>query len=204
MLASSGVSPYVYNKCFLWIRRMYVCERACRYNGAVPRSSLPGRQSSGTRECLSIQGIQMETDCNISQCTFHPWREEDCEHNSQICFPCDAWRLAYLLEESGALLCMADTALSGRLDFKASQINLPCSTLLPLTSHQVLRAKHASYQSMTCPLWELGDEDCLPWVFLSIFPFCCCPEQCGGLWGYNAAVSSEWQSSQKMSLLCRR
>ena len=78
MLASSGVSPYVYNKCFLWIRRMYVCERACRYNGAVPRSSLPGRQSSGTRECLSIQGIQMETDCNISQCTFHPWREEEC------------------------------------------------------------------------------------------------------------------------------
>lgn len=133
MLASSGASPYVYNKCFLWRRRMYVCERACRYNGAVPRSSLPGRQNSGTWECLSVQGIQMETDCNISGCTFHPWREEDCKHNSQIRFPCDAWRLAYLLEETGALLCMADAGLSDRLDFKAGQINLPCSTLLPVT-----------------------------------------------------------------------
>lgn len=94
MLASGRASPYVYNKCFLHRGRMYVCERGCRYNGAALRYSLPGRRNSGTWKCLSVQVIQMETDCNISRCTFHPWQGEDCKHDDQICLPCDAWRSA--------------------------------------------------------------------------------------------------------------
>lgn len=154
MLASSRASPYVYNKCFLHRGRMYVCERACRYNGASPRSSLPGRRNSGTWKCLSVQVIQMETDCNISWCTFHPWRGEDCRHDNQIFLPCYAWRLAYLLGERGPLFGVAETALSGRLDFETSRIDLPLSTLL---SVQVLCVKHVSYQATACsPCEQLG------------------------------------------------
>lgn len=146
MLASSGASPYVYNKCFLHRGRMYVCEKACRYNGAAPRSSFPGRQNSGAWKCLSVQVIQMETDCNISRCTFHPWRGEDCEHHDQIFLPCDAWSLAYLLGEHRLLFSVAETALSGRSDFKASRTDLPLSTL----SIQILCVKSIFYQAMTC------------------------------------------------------
>lgn len=201
MLASSRASPYVYNKCFLRRGSMYVCERACRYNGAAPRSSLPGRRNSGTWKCLSVQVIQMETDCNISRCTFHPWRGEDCRHDNQIFLPCDAWRLAYLLGENRPLFGVAETALSGRLDFKASRTDLPLSTLL---SVQVLCIKHVSYQAMTCPpvsSWE--DVEHLPSAFLNIF-LCCWLAQRGGLWGYMAAASSELQRSQKIALSCRR
>ena len=154
MLASSRASPYAYNKCSLHRGRMYVCERACRSNGAAPRSSLPGRRNSGTWKCLSVQVIQMETDCNISRCTFHPWRGKDCKHDDQIFLPCDAWRLAYLLGEHRPVFGMAETAFSGRLDFKASRTDLSLSFLL---SVQVLCMKCVSYPDTTCsPLWAVG------------------------------------------------
>lgn len=199
MLASSRASPYVYNKCFFHRRRMYVCERACRYNGAAPRSSLPGRRNSGSWKCLSVQVIQMETDCNISWCTFHPWRGGDCKHDNQIFLPCDAWRLAYLLGERKPLFGMAETALSGRSDFKASRTDLPPPLFF---QSKFLCVKHVPYQAMTCsPCEQLGGHRAS--AFSIPEHLRCWLVQRGGLWGYMAAASPELQLWQKILLSCR-
>lgn len=192
MLASSRASPYVYSKCFLHRGRIYVCEKACRYNGAAPRSSLPGRRNSGTWKCLSVQVIQMETDCNNSWCTFHPWRGEDCKHDNQIFVPCGAWRLAYLLGEHRLLFSVAEIALSGRSNFKASQTGLPLSALL---SVQVLCAKHVSYQVLTRSPCKHLDVEHLHCSWTSIFAAGWCSMEGCYPWA---------PCSQKISFSCRR
>lgn len=144
---------------------MYVCERACRYNGAAPRSSLPGRQNSGTWKYLSAPAIQMETDCNISLCTFHPGWGEGCKHHEQIFLSCDAWRMAQLLGEPWLISAWqvrfqsrSDWLVPPHPSFNPSSVHrtcfLPSRTLIPVSRWEDV--EHLPLAFLSISVWRLG------------------------------------------------